>query len=132
MGSTAVQNRYPETMRVWRLYRLLQSQMSFGFGHEGKKKQAGAGDLTWRCVACPRAGVNLPAEWKSKEDSWKYFHAYSIDTNFKAAHDESRVPENDRRLQPEGFIVDHDRLEEATKLGIVDEVRKASAEKLAN
>jgi hypothetical protein len=97
--------------------------MNFGFAHQplDSWQEPGDSELALRCVVCPRPGVNLPVNWESEPDQWKYYNSYTMDVNFEAQHTKSRVPANNVQLAPgTGFFPDPEKFRKATSFGIDD------------
>ncbi|KAI5989681.1 hypothetical protein EDD15DRAFT_2370384 [Pisolithus albus] len=64
------------------------------------------GGLTLFCPACPKPGVNLPADWKVQYDRDTIMRQYVIDGNFTAQHMKMNKPELDVALSDgKGFMV---------------------------
>jgi hypothetical protein len=97
--------------------------VTFGFAHQplDKWREPGDAELAWRCVTCPQPGINLPPQWDSEADQWKYSYSYALDANFEAQHTKSRVPANNVQLAPgTGFFPDPEKFKNATNAGIED------------
>ncbi|KAF9002597.1 hypothetical protein BDZ89DRAFT_1146428 [Hymenopellis radicata] len=59
---------------------------AFGVAHApGGLAEAKPGSLIVDCWACPRVGVNLPADWESVDEKYHYRYQgmYSVDANFR-------------------------------------------------
>ncbi|KAJ7058598.1 hypothetical protein C8F01DRAFT_945247, partial [Mycena amicta] len=80
-------NRYPAFLRMMREYRHLVLLKRRGrFGHDGcRGSDTGVGELAIRCPACPRPGVNLPANWENApaEDMCLYVIFIAMDACFR-------------------------------------------------
>ena len=62
--------------------------------------------MAYRCLACPHVW-NVPKNFEELPDEQKnlYFHAWTIDGNFKADHTTSRRPGNNVQIFPgSGFL----------------------------
>ncbi|TFK89216.1 hypothetical protein K466DRAFT_38375 [Polyporus arcularius HHB13444] len=91
-----VPDRYRELLRVSRQWRNLKMRKWAGFGH--RAEAVGPGDLAVRCPACPQPGVNLPDDWQTDPERWKYARGVVLDGNFSAQHRPMAHPEKDVRL----------------------------------
>ncbi|KAF7321401.1 CxC2 domain-containing protein [Mycena kentingensis (nom. inval.)] len=85
-GCNRPPNRYKAFMRMARQYRHLLLLKRRGRGHalSGIKGTA-AGELALRCPACPRPGINLPANWEdaSPADRCLYVVYLALDACFR-------------------------------------------------
>ncbi|KAF7310892.1 CxC2 domain-containing protein [Mycena chlorophos] len=78
--------RYRELMRMSRQYRHLLLLKRAGRGHEpGGVTATGIGELSVRCPACPRPGINLPEGWENAppKDYGLYIQYIAIDACFR-------------------------------------------------
>ncbi|KAF7317461.1 CxC2 domain-containing protein [Mycena chlorophos] len=78
--------RYRELLRMNRQHRHLLLLKRAGRGHEpGGVDGTGIGELTVRCPACPRPGINLPNGWQnvSPQDQGLYIMYIAIDACFR-------------------------------------------------
>ncbi|KAH6901080.1 hypothetical protein BKA70DRAFT_1375132 [Coprinopsis sp. MPI-PUGE-AT-0042] len=79
-----VPNRARELRRVGRQWRKLKDLKRNGFAHKGQAP--GKGDLALFCPCCPQPGVNLPDDWETDPDTWKYTRSFVADGNFTCVH----------------------------------------------
>ena len=73
--------------------------------------------MAYRCIACPY-DWNVPKNYDELPQEQKdlYFHAWTIDGNFKADHTTSRRPGNNVQIFPgSGFLPDLTEFAESTK-----------------
>ena len=78
--------------------------------------------MAYRCIACPYTW-NVPKNYDDLPQSEKdlYFHAWTIDGNFKADHTTSRRPGNNVQIFPgSGFLPDPDEFVEKTTGAVTD------------
>ncbi|KAG1881536.1 hypothetical protein C8R48DRAFT_783640 [Suillus tomentosus] len=65
------------------------------------------GDLAVLCPACPHPGKNLPDDWETAPDQWKYGLFIAVDTNFRLKHRMVSSDEKDPGLSLGwGYFVD--------------------------
>ncbi|KAF7300224.1 CxC2 domain-containing protein [Mycena kentingensis (nom. inval.)] len=79
-------DRYRVFLRISRQYRHLLLLKRAGRGHDRFGVMGtGPGELALRCPACPRPGVNLPADWEkvSAEDRFLYMQHIAMDACFR-------------------------------------------------
>ncbi|TRM61977.1 hypothetical protein BD626DRAFT_548776 [Schizophyllum amplum] len=72
--------------RVVRQYTFLLRAKRFGRGNDRSGlRGTQQGGLAWRCWACPREGVNLPAGWQDvdENDAYLYRPTLAFDANFR-------------------------------------------------
>ncbi|TRM67304.1 hypothetical protein BD626DRAFT_394088, partial [Schizophyllum amplum] len=98
-----VKDVYRPFMRVARQYRNFVERRNAGVAHEAWKAKGfsvrRAGDLAWRCPACPQPGINLPAdEQRDSEHPELYMPMYTHDGCFKLNNQRMRNPGADVRL----------------------------------
>ncbi|EEB88008.1 hypothetical protein MPER_14410, partial [Moniliophthora perniciosa FA553] len=70
-GAFSFKDRYASFRRTIKEYRHLRMLKRGGRGNDGKQTIAETrpGELAVMCPACPREGINLPANWKTASKS---------------------------------------------------------------
>ncbi|KAF7323380.1 CxC2 domain-containing protein [Mycena chlorophos] len=79
-------DRYKALLRIMREYRHLLLLKRAGRGHAvGGVKGTSSGELAVRCPACPRPGINLPANWQeaAARDHCLYTQFIAVDVCFR-------------------------------------------------
>ncbi|KAG2005829.1 hypothetical protein CC2G_002197 [Coprinopsis cinerea AmutBmut pab1-1] len=111
----SVPDRTRELRRAGRQWRRLKDLKHFGFGHT--KKTPGRGDMALFCAACPQPGINLPDDWKSDPEDWKYQRSLVADGNFVLVHRKQKNQgEGDVFLKSgEGYMTERTRYKEHLK-----------------
>ncbi|KAJ3819156.1 hypothetical protein F5880DRAFT_1490162, partial [Lentinula raphanica] len=66
-GCVKIPKRYSTFLRVIRQWRHLRALKRGGRGNDGVRtiEETLEGELAVQCIACPRPGVNLPADWEN-------------------------------------------------------------------
>ncbi|KAJ7868760.1 hypothetical protein B0H14DRAFT_2572191 [Mycena olivaceomarginata] len=86
-GSKAFKRRYPLALRVVRQWRNLRALKRGGMGNDPDRRTAEThqGELAVDCLACPKAGVNLPEGWKDAPVELRYLYTIflAIDACFR-------------------------------------------------
>jgi len=80
------QYRYQAFSRIVRMWRLLKLGMKGGIANTPERpfSDVKPGELSVRCWACPRSGVNLPSGWKNtpiRDQSVLYTKISNVKTN---------------------------------------------------
>ena len=79
------QDRYRDLLRVSRQWNDLHLRKRSGIGHDPASPGiTRPGGLALFCPACPQPGINLPENWKTLPDQWRFRRAFVGDGNFKA------------------------------------------------
>ncbi|KAL0565172.1 hypothetical protein V5O48_016855 [Marasmius crinis-equi] len=75
-GTVRVKDRYDAFVRVIRQWRYLKQLRRGGVGNVLQRdlQSLKPGSLAIRCIACPRPGINLPANWKDASREWRYLY----------------------------------------------------------
>ncbi|KAF8139162.1 hypothetical protein K438DRAFT_1996294 [Mycena galopus ATCC 62051] len=86
-GSEAFKRRYQLALRVVHQWRNLRALKRGGMGNDPDRATAETrdGELAVDCLACPKAGVNLPAGWEKTPQDQRYLYAIflAIDACFR-------------------------------------------------
>ncbi|KAF7349558.1 CxC2 domain-containing protein [Mycena sanguinolenta] len=86
-GSQAFQRRYKLALRVVRQWRNLRALKRGGMGNDPDRLTAETreGELAVECLACPKAGVNLPAGWEDAPPEMRFLYTIflAIDACFR-------------------------------------------------
>ncbi|KAJ7358297.1 hypothetical protein DFH08DRAFT_953471 [Mycena albidolilacea] len=86
-GSKAFKRCYPLALRVVRQWRNLRALKRGGMGNNPDRRTAEThqGELAVDCLACPKAGVNLPEGWKDAPVELRYLYTIflAIDACFR-------------------------------------------------
>ncbi|KAI0347143.1 hypothetical protein BDW22DRAFT_1322010, partial [Trametopsis cervina] len=118
-------NRYREFLRVIRQWRHLKTRRQSGVSHEGYRSDV-KGQMALFCPACPQPNINLPPDWQSDADRWKYRIQLVMDGNFAAEHQRMKNPEDDVWLADgDGFFVGRGRFQEHCRTA-VERVQRSS------
>ncbi|KAJ7691679.1 hypothetical protein B0H14DRAFT_3531790, partial [Mycena olivaceomarginata] len=87
MGSSTFKRRYQLALRVVRQWRNLRALKRGGMGNDPDRRTAETheGELAVDCLACPKAGVNLPQGWESAPVELRYLYTIflAIDACFR-------------------------------------------------
>ncbi|KAJ7608898.1 hypothetical protein DFH06DRAFT_929636, partial [Mycena polygramma] len=72
-------HRYREFLRMVREYRHLLMLKRGGRGHaQSGVNGTTAGELAIRCPACPRPGINLPADWQNAPPELRFLYTFFL------------------------------------------------------
>ncbi|KAF8892750.1 hypothetical protein CPB85DRAFT_1440831 [Mucidula mucida] len=85
-GTEYTPDRYKVFARISRQWTFLERVRRSGVAHApGGLAEAKPGSLIVNCWACPRVGVNLPADWELVDEKYHYRYQgmYSVDANFR-------------------------------------------------
>ncbi|KAF9018836.1 hypothetical protein BDZ89DRAFT_1139729 [Hymenopellis radicata] len=85
-GTEHTPDRYKVFKRVQRQWKFLKRVRRSGVAHDpGGLLEAKPASLVVECWACPRIGVNLPADWESVDEKYQYRYRrmFSVDANFR-------------------------------------------------
>ncbi|KAJ6513461.1 hypothetical protein C8R45DRAFT_813279 [Mycena sanguinolenta] len=86
-GSRAFKRRYQLVLRVVRQWRNLRALKRGGLGNDPDRttSETREGELAVECLACPKAGVNLPDNWKDVPPEKRFLHTIflAIDACFR-------------------------------------------------
>ncbi|KAF8195150.1 hypothetical protein K438DRAFT_1968480 [Mycena galopus ATCC 62051] len=86
-GSQAFRRRYQLALRAVHQLRNLCALKCGGMGNDPDRRSTETrdGELAVDCLACPKAGVNLPSEWEKTPPEKRYLYALflAIDTCFR-------------------------------------------------
>jgi hypothetical protein len=58
------------------------------------------------CAACPQDGVNIPSDWRSEADQWRYNLTLAADGNFSLVHRAQKVNKDVWLKAGEGYLVE--------------------------
>ncbi|KAG2004971.1 hypothetical protein CC2G_003473 [Coprinopsis cinerea AmutBmut pab1-1] len=105
----SVPDRTRELRRAGRQWRRLKDLKRHGIGHTNKTP--GRGEMALFCAACPQPGINLPDNWRSDPEDWKYQRSLVADGNFVCVHRKQKNQgEGDVFLKKgEGFMTERTR-----------------------
>ncbi|KAJ7862664.1 hypothetical protein B0H14DRAFT_3444602 [Mycena olivaceomarginata] len=86
-GSKTFKRRYQLALRIVRQWRNLHALKRGGMGNDPDRRtaQTREGELAVECIACPKAGVNLPAGWEKAPVEMRYLYTIflAIDACFR-------------------------------------------------
>ncbi|KAJ7303090.1 hypothetical protein DFH08DRAFT_977305 [Mycena albidolilacea] len=86
-GSSAFKCRYQLALRVVRQWRNLRALKRGGMGNDPDRRtsETREGELTVDCLACPKAGVNLPEGWEKAPVEMRFLYTIflAIDACFR-------------------------------------------------
>jgi hypothetical protein len=83
-GFSSSRQRYRPLMHMSMQWRHLKLLKRGGRAHfENGVEQTAAGELALLCPSCPHPGINLPDNWESAPDAWKYTLFAAQDANFR-------------------------------------------------
>ncbi|EFI27460.1 hypothetical protein CC1G_15494 [Coprinopsis cinerea okayama7 len=108
-----VPDRYRELLRCGREWRILKDLKRFGFGHTGWQPKEG--ELALFCAACPQDGINLPADWRSQGDQWRFSMTLVADGNFTLVHRKQKGEDDVWLRNGEGYLVETSKYDEHLK-----------------
>ncbi|KAH9172242.1 hypothetical protein EDB89DRAFT_2114234 [Lactarius sanguifluus] len=87
-----VPNLYKQLLRASHQWRDLKNRIQSGLGRQNGGTSTSDGSLAIFCPACPQPGINLPDDWKSRNQLvWTFI----MDGNFSAEHMRCRTGETD-------------------------------------
>ncbi|KAH9010056.1 hypothetical protein EDB85DRAFT_1902458 [Lactarius pseudohatsudake] len=87
-----VPNLYKQLLRASRQWRDLKNRIQSGLGHQNGGIPATDGSMAIFCPACPQPGINLPDDWKIRN---QLIRTFIMDGNFSAEHMRCRTGETD-------------------------------------
>ncbi|KAH9024318.1 hypothetical protein EDB85DRAFT_2075192 [Lactarius pseudohatsudake] len=87
-----VPNLYKQLLRASRQWRDLKNRIQSGLGHQNGGIPATDGSMAIFCPACPQPGINLPDDWKIRN---QLIRTFIMDGNFSAEHMRCRTRETD-------------------------------------
>ncbi|KAH8980291.1 hypothetical protein EDB86DRAFT_2835413 [Lactarius hatsudake] len=86
------QNLYKQLLRASRQWRDLKNRIQSGLGHQNGGIPTTDGSMAIFCPACPQPGINLPDDWKIRN---QLIQTFIMDGNFSAEHMRCRTGETD-------------------------------------
>ncbi|KAG1792867.1 hypothetical protein EV424DRAFT_1475732 [Suillus variegatus] len=83
-GITPIRDRYSLFLRMVIEWRNCKTLKRSGRGHDPNGVHStNDGDLAVLCPACPHPGKNLPDDWETAHNQWKYGLFLAVDANFR-------------------------------------------------
>ncbi|KAH9011674.1 hypothetical protein EDB85DRAFT_1900862 [Lactarius pseudohatsudake] len=87
-----IPNLYKQLLRASRQWRDLKNRIQSGLAHQNGRIPTTDGSMAIFCPACPQPGINLPDDWKIRN---QLIQTFIMDGNFSAEHMRCRTGETD-------------------------------------